>query len=34
MAVLILALLLALIFGGAGFAMHILWWVAVVVAVL
>ncbi|MFJ3419925.1 hydrophobic protein [Streptomyces sp. NPDC086082] len=34
MAVLILVLLLALILGGAGFALHFLWWVAVVVAVL
>lgn len=34
MAVLILVLLLALILGGAGFALHFLWWVAVIVAVL
>ncbi|MGY1497003.1 hydrophobic protein [Streptomyces sp. QTS52] len=34
MAVLILALLLALILVGAGFSLHILWWIAAVVAVL
>ncbi len=34
MAVLILSLLLALVLGGVGFALHILSWIAVVVAVL
>lgn len=34
MTVLILLLLLALILGGAGFALRVLWWIAVVVAVL
>ncbi|MFJ2868049.1 hydrophobic protein [Kitasatospora sp. NPDC087314] len=31
---LVLALLLALILGGAGFAIHILWWIALAVLVL
>jgi hypothetical protein len=31
---LLLVLLLALILGGVGFAVHILWWVALVVLVL
>jgi hypothetical protein len=30
----LLVLLLALILGGAGFALHILWWIAIVVLVL
>jgi hypothetical protein len=34
MGVLLLVLLLALILGGIGFAVHILWWVAIVVLVL
>lgn len=31
---LLLVLLLALILGGVGFAVHILWWVAVIALVL
>ncbi len=31
---LLLVLLLALLLGGVGFAVHILWWVAIVVLVL
>jgi hypothetical protein len=31
MAVILLVLLLALILGGLGFAIHILWWIALVV---
>ncbi|MFF2078526.1 hydrophobic protein [Kitasatospora sp. NPDC058162] len=34
MLLLVLILLLALILGGAGFAIHILWWVALAVLVL
>ncbi|MEU8516445.1 hydrophobic protein [Kitasatospora sp. NPDC048722] len=34
MLVLVLVLLLALILGGAGFAIHILWWIALAVLVL
>ncbi|MFJ9517945.1 hydrophobic protein [Kitasatospora sp. NPDC101801] len=34
MALLILVLLIALILGGAGFAWHVLWWIALVVLVL
>ncbi|MBC3844645.1 hydrophobic protein [Streptacidiphilus sp. 4-A2] len=34
MGALLLVLLLALILGGAGFAIHILWWVAIAVLVL
>jgi hypothetical protein len=34
MGALLLVLLLALILGGVGFAIHILWWVAIVVLVL
>ncbi|WP_042388475.1 hypothetical protein [Streptacidiphilus melanogenes] len=34
MLALILVLLLAVILGGAGFAIHILWWVALAVLVL
>ncbi|WP_329181591.1 MULTISPECIES: hydrophobic protein [unclassified Streptomyces] len=30
----LLVLLLALILGGAGFAIHILWWIAIIVLVL
>jgi hypothetical protein len=31
---LLLVLLLALILGGVGFAVHVLWWIAIVVFVL
>ncbi|MDH6115611.1 membrane protein YdbS with pleckstrin-like domain [Kitasatospora sp. MAP12-15] len=31
---LILVLLIALILGGAGFAVHVLWWIALIVLVL
>ena len=31
---LILLVLLALILGGAGFALHVLWWIALVAVVL
>jgi hypothetical protein len=34
MAVILAVLLLALILGGLGFAVHVLWWVAVIVLVL
>jgi hypothetical protein len=34
MALILLVLLLALLFGGLGFALHALWWVAVIVAVV
>jgi hypothetical protein len=34
MALLLAVLLLALVFAGAGFALHVLWIVAVVIAVL
>ncbi|WP_236046332.1 hydrophobic protein [Streptacidiphilus fuscans] len=34
MGVVILVLLVALILGGVGFALHILWWVALAVLVL
>jgi hypothetical protein len=34
MAIILLVLLLALILGGLGFAIHLLWWVALVVLVL
>ncbi|MFD4872384.1 hydrophobic protein [Streptomyces sp. NPDC058420] len=34
MVALILVLLLALILAGAGFAVHLLWWIAIIVAVL
>ncbi|MFB7909849.1 hydrophobic protein [Kitasatospora sp. NPDC056076] len=34
MLVLVLVLLLALVLGGAGFAIHILWWIALAVLVL
>lgn len=29
-----LVLLLALILGGAGFALHILWWIAIIVLIV
>jgi hypothetical protein len=32
--IILLVLLLALILGGLGFAIHILWWIALVVLVL
>jgi hypothetical protein len=32
--ILLLALLLVLIFFGAGFALHLLWWVAIIALVL
>ena len=31
---LLLVLLLALVLGGLGFALHVLWWAAVIVAVV
>ncbi|MEY9878416.1 membrane protein YdbS with pleckstrin-like domain [Streptacidiphilus sp. MAP12-33] len=31
MVLLIVVLLLALVLGGAGFALHVLWWIALVV---
>ena len=34
MAIILLVLLLALILGGLGFAVHLLWWIALVVLVL
>jgi len=34
MAIILLVLLLALILGGLGFAIHILWWIALVVLVI
>jgi hypothetical protein len=34
MAVVALVLLLALVLGGAGFALHVLWWIAVAVLVV
>jgi hypothetical protein len=34
MAIVLLVLLLALILGGLGFAIHVLWWIALVVLVL
>ncbi|MDI5963414.1 hydrophobic protein [Streptomyces sp. SL13] len=34
MGALLLVLLLALILGGVGFAVHILWWVAIIVLVV
>jgi len=34
MAIILLVLLLALILGGLGFAIHVLWWIALVVLVL
>ncbi|AUY47905.1 hydrophobic protein [Streptomyces sp. CB01881] len=34
MALLIIVLLLVLILGGAGFAVHVLWWVALAILVI
>ena len=34
MAILLLVLLLALILGGLGFAVHVLWWIALIVLVV
>ena len=34
MAIILLVLLLALILGGLGFAVHVLWWIALAVLVL
>ena len=34
MGIILLVLLLALILGGLGFAIHILWWIALVVLVI
>ena len=34
MLIILLALLLALILGGLGFAIHILWWIALAVLVI
>ena len=34
MGIILLVLLLAIILGGLGFAIHILWWIALVVLVL
>jgi hypothetical protein len=34
MGIVILVLLLALILGGAGFAVHMLWWIALAVLVI
>lgn len=34
MAIILLVLLLALILGGLGFAIHVLWWIALVVLVI
>ncbi|HEX4088361.1 MAG TPA: hydrophobic protein [Trebonia sp.] len=34
MALILLVLLLALILGGLGFILHVLWWIALVVLVL
>jgi len=34
MALVLLVLLLALILGGLGFVLHVLWWIALVVLVL
>jgi hypothetical protein len=34
MALVIILLLLALLLGGLGFALHVLWWIAIVVFVL
>jgi hypothetical protein len=33
-AILLLVLLLALVLGGLGFAVHVLWWIALVVVVI
>jgi hypothetical protein len=34
MAVVLLALLVVLLLGGLGFAIHVLWWIAIIAAVL
>jgi membrane protein YdbS with pleckstrin-like domain len=34
MALILLVLLLAIILGGLGFAVHVLWWIALVVLVI
>ncbi len=34
MAIILLVLLLALILGGLGFVLHVLWWIALVVLVI
>ena len=34
MGIILLVLLLALILGGLGFAVHILWWIALIVLVI
>jgi hypothetical protein len=34
MALILIVLLLALILGGLGFAIHILWWIALIVLVI
>lgn len=34
MALVLLVLLLALILGGLGFAVHVLWWIAIIVLAL
>jgi hypothetical protein len=34
MAVILAVLLLALILGGLGFAVHVLWWIALIVLIL
>jgi len=34
MGIILLVLLLALILGGLGFAVHVLWWIALVVLVI
>jgi hypothetical protein len=34
MGIILLALLLVIIFGGLGFVLHILWWIALILLVL
>jgi membrane protein YdbS with pleckstrin-like domain len=34
MAIILLVLLLALLLGGLGFAVHVLWWIALIVLVI
>lgn len=34
MAIILAVLLLALILGGLGFALHVLWWIALIVLIL
>jgi hypothetical protein len=34
MALILLALLLGILFGGLGFALHALWWIAAIVLIL